>query len=148
MCKVSSCVWFHGAGVRSLIRLFTSSPHLTPALLKPIQADFCSSCFDEVCSRCSGGRVGTEDGEHVRVDGFPLCAAPPLGAVAPSSGTTVATLTLSKGFFRTSNESHNVLSCYHADACLGGSDAGGYCAPGYMGPCEKYLVTGKYFFGV
>ena len=91
--------------------------------------------------------MGTDDREDVRVDGFPSCAVPPLGATAPSSGTTLATLTLSAGYFRTSNESHNILKCYQADACLGGSDIDGYCAPGYMGPCKKSLVTGNWFLG-
>ena len=115
-------------------------------LLERIQADV-SSSFDEICSRCSGGRVGTGDRENVRVDGFPLCAVPPLGAVAPLSGTTLATLKLSKGYFRTSNESHNILRCYHADACRGGRTKGGYCAPGYMGPCEKSLMIGNWILG-
>ena len=139
-------MYFHGLGARTLIRLFISFLHLIPLLLKSIQADF-SACFDKVCSRCSGGRVGTEDRQDVRVDGFPLCAVPPLGAVAPSRGTTLATLTLLEGYYRTSNESHNILRCYHAAACHGGSDVNRYCNSGYMGPCEKPLVTGNWFLG-
>ena len=81
------------------------------------------------------------------MDGFPLCAVPPMGAVAPSRGTTVASLKLLKGYFRTSNKSSNVMSCYNTDACLGGSDIAEYCKPGYMGPCKKSLVTGSCFLG-
>ena len=141
-----SCVYFHGLGARTLIGLFISSLQLIPWLLKSIQTDF-SACFDEVCSRCSGGRVGTEDREDLRVDGFPLCEVPPLGAVAPFRGTTLATLTLVEGYYRTSNESHNILRCYHAAACHGGSDVNRYCNSGYMGPCEKSLATGNWFLG-
>ena len=139
-------MWFYGANARPLIQWSTSYSQLIHWLLKRIQGAF-SSSFDEVCSRCSGGRVGTEDREDVRVDGFPLCVVPPVGAVAPFHGTTVATLKLLEGYFRTSNESHNVLRCYHGAACRGGRGKSGYCAHGYMGPCEKPLVIGNWLLG-
>ena len=104
------------------------------------QAGFCRSCFNEVCSRCDGGRDGTNDSIEVRIDGLPVCVKPPLGAVAPSRGTTVDSLTLLKGYFRTSNESHDVRKCYHERACRGGSDADEYCTFGYTGPCEWSFV--------
>ena len=93
-----------------------------------------------MCSRCDGGRDGTNDSIEVRIDGLPVCVKPPLGAVAPSRGTTVDSLTLLKGYFRTSNESHDVRKCYHERACRGGSDADEYCTFGYTGPCEVSFV--------
>ncbi|CAN0379041.1 unnamed protein product, partial [Scytosiphon promiscuus] len=42
-------------------------------------------------------------------------------------------LSLEKGYYRTSNQSHDVLKCYQEKACLGGSDTATYCASGYEG---------------
>ena len=105
--------------------------------LQSKQRSFCYPCFDEVCSRCSTARHGVGLLEEMRIDGKPVCAEPPVGATAPSSGTTIANLTLENGYFRTSNNSHDILQCYQKKACLGGKDAGNYCAPGYTGPCKK-----------
>lgn len=58
------------------------------------------------------------------------------GAKASSRGTTVATLDLQKGYYRTSAKSQVVVECYLEDACVGGTDAESYCADGYEGPCE------------
>lgn len=146
--EVLSCVWSHGVDVQPLTRSPTSSSLLVSLLLEENQADFCSTCFDEVCSRCSGGLDGANDSEEVRIDGFPVCAVPPVGAVASSSGTSVATLSLEKGYFRTSNQSHDVRKCYHEVACRGGSDANEYCTSGYTGPCETPVVTGKCISGL
>ncbi|CAN0600455.1 unnamed protein product, partial [Laminaria digitata] len=65
------------------------------------------------------------------------CEVPPAGSSAESDGTTIATLSLDKGYFRTSNESDVILKCFHQNACVGGSDAANYCEPGYTGPCEN-----------
>ncbi|CAN0044546.1 unnamed protein product, partial [Laminaria digitata] len=65
------------------------------------------------------------------------CEDPPAGAIANSSGTTVATLILDKGYFRTSYQSHEILKCFHQNACVGGANITKYCAPGYTGPCEN-----------
>ena len=102
------------------------------------------TCFDEVCSRCSAGHDGVNNSEEIRIDGIPVCHEPPLGATAPSSGTTVATLTLEKGYFRTSNQSRDVRKCYQEDACRGGNDTATYCTPGYTGPCAKQLEIISY----
>lgn len=53
-----------------------------------------------------------------------------------STGTTLASLQLAEGYYRTSNESHVVLECYRKDSCIGGLDPTTYCATGYEGPCE------------
>ena len=85
---------------------------------------------------------------EVQIDEEPVCAEPPLGATAPLEGTTVANITLEKGYFRTSNKSHDILQCYQKRACLGGNDTDDYCAPGYNGPCEKtfYVVARDVMF--
>lgn len=84
-----------------------------------------------------GGGGGATTLENVRTDGLPICAEPPLGSTAPLSGTTLAALTLEKGYYRTSNKSHAVLKCYEEKACPGGDDVSKYCAAGYTGPCEE-----------
>lgn len=58
------------------------------------------------------------------------------GVEASSIGTTVATLDLKEGYYRTSAGSLAVLECYLEDACVGGIDVEDYCADGYKGPCE------------
>lgn len=67
---------------------------------------------------------------------IPVCADLPKGVNAASSGTTLSSLDLEKGYYRVSAESHVVVECLNEDACLGGRIAGQYCAPGYEGPCE------------
>lgn len=65
------------------------------------------------------------------------CKDQPTGVVTSSTGTTLATLQLAKGYYRTSGESHIVLECYRKDSCVGGLNASNYCAAGYEGPCES-----------
>eukprot|EP00904_Undaria_pinnatifida_P012520 jgi/Undpi1/8399/HiC_scaffold_25.g10867.m1 len=99
------------------------------------EADFCSTCFDEVCARCSTGSGGILYREEVEIDGLPVCEEVPSGATASSKGTTVETLSLEEGYYRTSNTSHAVLECYQKSACLGGIAVGdSSCASGYKGP--------------
>lgn len=73
----------------------------------------------------------------------PVCDAVPTGArSAEEAGTTLETLELEPGYYRTSNTSHNVLECFQEAACKGGTNAtnNGYCAQGYAGPCESVFV--------
>lgn len=65
------------------------------------------------------------------------CKNLPEGAAASSAGTTLATLDLAEGFYRTSNKSDDVLECYRKGSCMGGLNASNYCATGYEGPCES-----------
>ena len=135
----SSCAFARARKV--LAAVFDSSTH-TPSKCIPLspskyQTYFCSSCFDEVCARCSNAGDGVLIREGIKIDEKPVCAEPPLGATTLSSGTTVANLTLKQGYFRTSNKSHDILPCYKESACQGGSDAGKYCTSGYTGPCEQ-----------
>ncbi|CAM9957302.1 unnamed protein product, partial [Laminaria digitata] len=88
------------------------------------------------CLGCSKDYNGVLRYEDIQVDGLPVCAEPPLGASTSASGTTVATLVLERGYYRTSYQSHNVLECYLPEACVGGADTTKYCAAGYTGPCE------------
>lgn len=101
---------------------------------------FSTSDFDEVCARCSTGHLRDGNFQDIRTNGKPVCEEPPTGTTAESSGTTVATLTLEKGYYRISHQRHDILKCYQPDACVGGNDAATYCAPGYNGPCESATV--------
>ena len=64
----------------------------------------------------------------------PVCEVVPEGVnTTGNSGMTLETLNLVSGFYRTSYQSREVLECYREEACLGGSNAGSYCAEGYTG---------------
>ena len=89
-----------------------------------------------VCSRCS--HIGNNDLQEDE----PACEDLPRGVKALSSGTTVSSFNLERGFFRISAESQSVLECYNEDACLGGGTVGEYCAPGYQGPCKCVASAG------
>lgn len=84
-------------------------------------------------SKIPGGvRINTERGK-------PSCKESPEGTVAMSSGTTVESIVLAAGYYRTSNDSEVVIQCYRSDACVGGIDPVDYCADGYDGACKyKY----------
>lgn len=53
---------------------------------------------------------------------------------SPDADGTLQTLSLDAGYWRTSENSVEILPCYNSDACVGG--VAEYCAEGYMGPCE------------
>lgn len=102
------------------------------------------SRFEAVCQGCSAAASDLPDGVHINnQSGTPSCKELPEGTVALSSGTTVESLTLLEGYYRTSNQSSAVLECYRSEACVGGDDPGNYCAEGYEGACEytKYLTV-------
>lgn len=90
----------------------------------------------DICARCTNVGEGVPNEQEVIVDGVPVCVELPPGATALSKGATLETLTLEKGYYRTSSYSHDVHGCYNEDACVGGSNAENYCAIGYEGPCE------------
>lgn len=66
---------------------------------------------------------------------------------SPEESGTLATLSLDRGYWRTSNTSTSIRDCYNAEACEGGvaemcghvDCEDGYCAPGYTGPCEPCI---------
>lgn len=103
-------------------------------------ADACR--FDHVCARCSSEcnnvAAGVTVGEETAV---PVCDVVPTGSKsADVGGTTLETLELNPGYYRTSNRSHVVLECFRESSCLGGIDPNSYCADGYDGPCETEMV--------
>ena len=106
------------------------------------------SRFQTVCRGCTTVPNQILDGVWVTNEHeTPTCTELPKGTVSLSSGTTVVSLTLQKGYFRTSNETSVIFECYRSEACEGGDDPGKYCANGYEGACE-YRIHGKTeFFG-
>lgn len=46
------------------------------------------------------------------------------------------TLKLDPGYWRATDTSKVILSCYNEDACEGGATVTDYCSAGYEGPCE------------
>lgn len=95
------------------------------------------SRFDTVCEGCSTTANEVPEGVNIRQEGgSPVCEQLPPGTIGRASGTTVAGLTLHKGYYRTSNKSAVVLECYRQAACAGGDDPSKYCAAGYEGACE------------
>lgn len=101
--------------------------------------------FLAVCARCSTDCKGESSGVVVADPAaVPVCDEVPTGArSAEDGGTTLETLELEPGYYRTSNKSHDVLECFQEAACKGGVDAAddGYCAEGYSGPCESLSVV-------
>lgn len=102
-------------------------------MLTPQVKDTCR--FAEVCAGCPGGCTPSEIVVE-RNDSVPFCAEVHPGVVAERDGVTLNSLQLKPGFFRISNESHDVLECYQEEACQGGEDPENYCTRGYKGPCE------------
>ena len=91
-----------------------------------------------MCSRCTDPQCEAHTGIDMDDTTVPVCAVVPDGVnTTGNSGMTLETLELMSGFFRTSNESREVLECYREEACMGGSTAGSYCADGYAGPCKE-----------
>ena len=87
-----------------------------------------AECLD--CPECSDCTITS--GNYTQT-----CAAPLEHTVAEEPGVTLETLKIEPGYWRTSNESDNILACYNAVACVGGgAGAETLCAPGYKGPCE------------
>lgn len=105
-------------------------------LLPPcLQNDTCR--FELACARCATSCEETPESVYVATEAtIPVCVDLPEGTVAQSRGTNLATLSLAEGYYRTSAESREVLECYQADACVGGTAAQDNCASGYHGPCK------------
>ncbi|CAN0297003.1 unnamed protein product [Pylaiella littoralis] len=104
--------------------------------------------FDVVCSGCAPPCEGTLENVRVLNDSFlPICDTLPTGAIkSPDGGTTLSTLNLTSGYFRTSSGSHNILKCLRGEACNGGVNTSDYCASGYHGAycaeCEEGFTSG------
>ncbi len=108
--------------------------------------------FSAVCARCSTECKDESNGVIVADPAtVPVCDEVPVGArSAEDGGTTLETLELEPGYYRTSNKSHTVLECFQEAACKGGTDASnnGYCADGYTGPCERKFRRVRLAFDV
>ena len=51
--------------------------------------------------------------------------------------TRLGTLDIEPGYWRSSEDSRDILACYNKDACNGGlTESLNYCSEGYRGPCE------------
>ena len=67
----------------------------------------------------------------------PVCEFVPEGANSSgNAGMTLETLDIMSGYYRTSNQSRNVMECHGEEACVGGSNVDTYCAESYAGPCK------------
>lgn len=67
----------------------------------------------------------------------PACNVAPEYTTSPEATGTLETLVLAPGYWRATNTSKVILSCFNEEACPGGGNAEGYCAAGYEGPCES-----------
>ncbi|CAN0245080.1 unnamed protein product [Ascophyllum nodosum] len=98
------------------------------------------------CSRCID-QCDAPVGIDIDESSVPVCVVVPEGVkTTGNSGMTLETLDLVSGFYRTSYKSKEVLKCYKKKACMGGSNAGSYCAGGYAGPycatCDEGYGSG------
>lgn len=96
--------------------------------------------FAGICQRCNGPCQGCMIEDNTSV---PICT--PLFTHAQSTGgtTTIEGVMVDSEYWRSSNQSTDVLSCFNPEACLGGlTDDPGYCRVGYEGPCEL-LTTNR-----
>lgn len=97
------------------------------------------------CARCAtGSDVVAENAEVEGNNTFPVCLALPAGTNKSSTGITLATIPILKGYYRSLPNSTDVRECYQYDACLGGRDLEKYCEEGYEGPCE---CDSRHYFG-
>lgn len=105
------------------------SPQLLVPPLHDIQRYMvdCEGCPSwDLCTNCSVlGDVRT-----------PACAVTLDHTSSLERTGTLETLDLDSGYWRSTDTSKNILSCFNEDACEGGMTVGGYCATGYEGPCE------------
>lgn len=97
-----------------------------------------SSTFLTVCEGCSAVDNKVPNTVGVYQD-TPVCKELPMGTVAQSGGTTLESITLAEGYYRTSESSEELLECHRFEACAGGSDPRNYCAAGYQDVCKMTI---------
>ena len=86
----------------------------------------CTDC-DSPCELCD-----FEDSFRV-----PYCEVAMAHSTSNGSSTTIESLSIDPGYWRSTATSKNVLVCYHTDACRGGvTGSSDFCRKGYQGPCE------------
>lgn len=95
--------------------------------------------FDVACEACDTlCRSCTYDYE------VPSCSEQLDHTMSAGGNTTLATLKIDRGYWRSSPNSTTVLGCYNEDACIGGiSGEDGFCDDGYEGPCEMGKFGGN-----
>lgn len=93
--------------------------------------------FEEVCNGC-GECDGCEVDDEQLV---PVCTVQMDHTESEGGDTTIQTLKLDSGYWRATNLSRIVRSCYNAEACAGGlTGTPTFCQPGYEGSCEEILL--------
>ncbi len=90
-----------------------------------------ASAYETACDECP---EECEDCAIANPDEALLCARVPDNTDSLTADGTLETLSLSPGYWRSSNVSKEIRECPRAESCLGGTE--GLCATGYDGPCE------------
>lgn len=89
--------------------------------------------FEAVCDGCEITCDGCVFKEELLA---PACADIMDHAASEGGNVTLDAISIDRGFWRATESSTEILTCYHADACLGGvTAASDYCLKGYEGPC-------------
>ena len=101
----------------------------------PIQRFVCrqtNAVFDTICKGCEAQCKGCAiEGEE------PICLEKLDHSSATGGNGTIESLSIDSGYWRATNTSINILSCYNEKACMGGVTGGdNYCLKGYKGPCQ------------
>lgn len=100
--------------------------------LNSIAAD--GTRYSLVCNGCPGKAPGYGVENE---DSVPSCEVQPEHTRSQGGNTTIETLNVDPGYWRTTNTSLNFLACFNEDACKGGmTDDPAFCQPGYEGPCK------------
>eukprot|EP00752_Nemacystus_decipiens_P005732 g5187.t1 len=102
------------------------------------------SRYQTVCDGCPGnngdGIVSVENEDVV-----PVCVEQLDNTRSEGGDTTIETLELIKGHWRTTKNSDKILSCYNEDACTGGmTDDPAFCQQGYNGSYCSVCSEGYY----
>lgn len=95
--------------------------------------------FAAICQGCDVPCQGCMIEDNTSM---PICT--PLFAHARSEfgTTTIEGVLVDPTYWRSSNRSTNLLSCFNPGACLGGlTDDPDYCRVGYKGPCEFLTIN-------
>jgi len=83
-----------------------------------------------------------KEDDHGRIGECQLCEEiSEEGTDCEEEGATLESLPLEEGFWRTTSTSTDIRACIVKEACVGGTEAGKYCAEGHEGPycdvCEE-----------
>lgn len=91
--------------------------------------------FEAICEGCI---VPCQDCIVEDNTSVPICTATFAHANSGGGATVIEEVVVDTGYWRASNKSSTVLSCYNTDACLGGVTGDpDYCLEGYEGPCKR-----------